>query len=69
MGVLQKVRLPVAAIGMNAYMEILEKEGGSSEIVSIVLEILVAVLCDDEASDEGINSIKLLLADKIHWWS
>uniref|UniRef100_A0A1I8E9N1 General vesicular transport factor p115 n=1 Tax=Wuchereria bancrofti TaxID=6293 RepID=A0A1I8E9N1_WUCBA len=49
----KRVRLPVAAIGMNAYMEILEKEGNSSEIVSIVLEILVAVLCDDEAPDEG----------------
>lgn len=34
-------------------MEILEKEGNSSEIVSIVLEILVAVLCDDEIPDEG----------------
>ncbi|KAK6111405.1 vesicle tethering protein head region family protein [Brugia pahangi] len=61
----KKVRLPVAAIGMNAYMEILEKEGNSSEIVSIVLEILVAVLCDDEARDEGMDEIGERLAEMI----
>uniref|UniRef100_A0A915PK69 General vesicular transport factor p115 n=1 Tax=Setaria digitata TaxID=48799 RepID=A0A915PK69_9BILA len=61
----KKVRLPVAAIGMNVYMEILEKEGNSSEIISIVLEILVAVLCDDETADEGQDEIGERLAEMI----
>ncbi|KAL3983017.1 Uso1 / p115 like vesicle tethering protein head region family protein [Acanthocheilonema viteae] len=61
----KKVRLPVAAIGMNVYMEILSKEGNSPEIVSIVLEILVAVLCDDESSDEGQDEIGERLAEMI----
>ncbi|EFO16891.1 hypothetical protein LOAG_11615 [Loa loa] len=61
----KKVRLPVAAIGMNVYMEILEKEGNSSEIVSIVLEILVAVLCDDDFPDEGQDEIGERLAEMI----
>ncbi|CAG9533455.1 unnamed protein product [Cercopithifilaria johnstoni] len=61
----KKVRLPVAAIGMNAYMEILEKEGNSSEIVSIVLEILVSVLCDDEVPNEGQDEIGERLAEMI----
>ncbi|MCP9265502.1 General vesicular transport factor [Dirofilaria immitis] len=61
----KKVRLPVAAIGMNVYMEILEKEGNSSEIVSIVLEILVSVLCDDDCPDEGQDEIGERLAEMI----
>ncbi|VDN24233.1 unnamed protein product [Gongylonema pulchrum] len=61
----KKVRLPVAAIGMNAYMEILEKEYRNSEIIAIVLEILVAVLCDDEAADDGHDEIGERLAEMI----
>lgn len=47
------MRLPVATIGMNAYMDILEKESLSPDIVAITLEILVAVVSDDEDSEEG----------------
>lgn len=47
---------------MNVYMEILEKEGNSSEVVSIVVEILVAVLCDDDALDEGRTKFTLHFA-------
>ncbi|VDN02003.1 unnamed protein product [Thelazia callipaeda] len=61
----KKVRLPVAAIGMNAYMDILEKEGSSSEIISIVLEILVFVLCDDGVANEGSDEIGERLAEMI----
>ncbi|VDK82667.1 unnamed protein product [Litomosoides sigmodontis] len=52
----KKVRLPVATIGMNVYMEILKKEDSSSEMISIVLEILISVLCDDDAFDDGKES-------------
>lgn len=47
------MRLPVAAIGMNVYITILEEEKNNAEIISIVLEILDAVLRDDTISDEG----------------
>ncbi|VDN57083.1 unnamed protein product [Dracunculus medinensis] len=61
----KKMRLPVATIGMNAYMDILEKESLSPDIVAITLEILVAVVSDDEDSEEGFIEDKFQGNDEI----
>lgn len=40
-------------MGLNVYMEVLEKERSNQELVAITLEILVAVLSsDDENTDD-----------------
>ncbi|KJH51876.1 Chitin synthase [Dictyocaulus viviparus] len=49
----KKLRLAVGTMGLNVYMDILEKERANRELISITLEILVAVLSsDDENTDE-----------------
>lgn len=40
---------------MAAYMEVLEKERSNPEIIAITLEILVAVVCDDDEAAGGIK--------------
>ncbi|VDP16590.1 unnamed protein product [Heligmosomoides polygyrus] len=52
-GMAKKLRLAVGTMGLNVYMEVLEKERSNQELVAITLEILVAVLSsDDENTDD-----------------
>ncbi|VDL76599.1 unnamed protein product [Nippostrongylus brasiliensis] len=52
-GMAKKLRLAVGTMGLNVYMEVLEKERSNQELVAITLEILVAVLSsDDESTDD-----------------
>ena len=48
------MRLPVAMIGMQAYIEILEKERNNLELIALTLDILVAVV-QDEDLEEGLR--------------
>ncbi|KAK6749475.1 hypothetical protein RB195_001841 [Necator americanus] len=49
----KKLRLAVGTMGLNVYMDVLEKERSNPEIIAITLEILVAVLSsDDENTDD-----------------
>ncbi|VDK41735.1 unnamed protein product [Anisakis simplex] len=50
-------RLRVGSNGMAAYIEILEKERNNPEIIAITLEILVAVVCDDDETSEGTDEL------------
>ncbi|PIO63622.1 hypothetical protein TELCIR_14771 [Teladorsagia circumcincta] len=51
--ILPKLRLAVGTMGMNVYMDVLEKERSNQELLAITLEILVAVLSsDDESTDD-----------------
>lgn len=61
----KKMRLPVATIGMNAYVEILEKERSNSEIIAITLDILVAVVCEDEENEDGTDELGERLSEII----
>uniref|UniRef100_A0A915C6F5 Vesicle tethering protein Uso1/P115-like head domain-containing protein n=1 Tax=Parascaris univalens TaxID=6257 RepID=A0A915C6F5_PARUN len=61
----KKTRLPVATIGMAAYMEVLEKERSNPEIIAITLEILVAVVCDDEETAGGTDELGERLSEII----
>ncbi|KAK6025846.1 hypothetical protein OSTOST_08241, partial [Ostertagia ostertagi] len=52
-GMAKKLRLAVGTMGMNVYMDVLEKERSNQELLAITLEILVAVLSsDDESTDD-----------------
>ncbi|XGW31946.1 hypothetical protein V3C99_010262 [Haemonchus contortus] len=52
-GMAKKLRLAVGTMGLNVYMEVLEKERANHELLAITLEILVAVLSsDDESTDD-----------------
>ncbi|KAL6740670.1 hypothetical protein Aduo_014007 [Ancylostoma duodenale] len=49
----KKLRLAVGTMGLNVYMEVLEKERSNQELTAITLEILVAVLSsDDDNTDD-----------------
>ncbi|PAV63564.1 hypothetical protein WR25_20839 [Diploscapter pachys] len=49
----KKYRLAVGTMGMNVFMEILDKERSNPELLTLTLETLVAVLSsDDENTDE-----------------
>lgn len=48
------MRLPVAMIGMQAYIEILEKEKTNLELVALTLDILVSVVQDEDV-EEGLQ--------------
>uniref|UniRef100_F1KV47 General vesicular transport factor p115 n=1 Tax=Ascaris suum TaxID=6253 RepID=F1KV47_ASCSU len=61
----KKTRLPVATIGMAAYMEVLEKERSNPEIIAITLEILVAVVCDDDEAAGGTDELGERLSEII----
>ncbi|VDM24119.1 unnamed protein product [Toxocara canis] len=61
----KKARLPVATIGMAAYVEILEKERTNPEIIAVTLEILIAAVCDDEEAAEGADELGERLAEVI----
>ena len=51
--IFQKYRLAVGTMGMNVFMEILDKERSNPELLTLTLETLVAVLSsDDENTDE-----------------
>lgn len=51
--IVQKYRLAVGTMGMNVFMEILDKERSNPELLTLTLETLVAVLSsDDENTDE-----------------
>ena len=53
MRIFQKYRLAVGTMGMNVFMEILDKERSNPELLTLTLETLVAVLSsDDENTDE-----------------
>ncbi|KAK5977001.1 General vesicular transport factor [Trichostrongylus colubriformis] len=52
-GMAKKLRLAVGTMGLNVYMDVLEKERSNQELLAITLEILVAVLsCEDESVDD-----------------
>ncbi|KAK6056981.1 hypothetical protein COOONC_05509 [Cooperia oncophora] len=52
-GMAKKLRLAVGTMGLNVYMDVLEKERSNQELLAITLEILVAVLSsDDESTDD-----------------
>uniref|UniRef100_A0A158P662 Uso1_p115_head domain-containing protein n=1 Tax=Angiostrongylus cantonensis TaxID=6313 RepID=A0A158P662_ANGCA len=52
-GMAKKLRLAVGTMGLNVYMDVLEKERTNQELTFITLDILVAVLSsDDENIDE-----------------
>ncbi|KAJ1374325.1 hypothetical protein KIN20_036992 [Parelaphostrongylus tenuis] len=52
-GMAKKLRLAVGTMGLNVYMDVLEKERTNQELTAITLDILVAVLSsDDENIDE-----------------
>ncbi|VDM69364.1 unnamed protein product, partial [Strongylus vulgaris] len=44
----KKLRLAVGTMGLNVYMDVLEKERSNQELTAITLEILVAVLSSDD---------------------
>ncbi|CAJ0601357.1 unnamed protein product [Cylicocyclus nassatus] len=49
----KKLRLAVGTMGLNVYMDVLEKERSNQELIAITLETLVAVLSsDDENTDD-----------------
>uniref|UniRef100_A0A0N5AN21 Uso1_p115_head domain-containing protein n=1 Tax=Syphacia muris TaxID=451379 RepID=A0A0N5AN21_9BILA len=52
----KKMRLPVAMIGMQAYIEILEKERTNLELISLTLDILVSVV-QDEDIEEAVDEL------------
>ncbi|VDD87997.1 unnamed protein product [Enterobius vermicularis] len=52
----KKMRLPVAMIGMQAYIEILEKEKTNLELVALTLDILVSVVQDEDV-EEGADEL------------
>lgn len=54
---LQSLRLHVATRGMNAYMEILEKEANLQDLVALVLDILDTVLNQNADGDEEPNAV------------